>query len=101
MRGTKFVCGTVFSCSGEKPKTGEYRYLRFTWKADGCRGIMLQLHDEKDWHIRYTAGVDAHNWGTKFVAEKPHIADVAPTVLTLFGLAPPSHFDGKAWSLAG
>jgi len=36
----------------------------------------------------------------KFVTEKPHIADVAPTILTLFGLAPPSHFDGKAWSLA-
>jgi len=37
----------------------------------------------------------------KFVTEKPHIADVAPTVLTLFGLAPPAHFDGKAWGLAG
>ena len=36
----------------------------------------------------------------KIVAEKPHIADVAPTILTLFGLAPPAHFDGKAWSLA-
>ena len=36
----------------------------------------------------------------KFVTEKPHIADVAPTVLTLFGLAPPSHFDGSPWPLA-
>jgi hypothetical protein len=55
----------------EKPKPGEYRYLRFAWKADGCLGIMLQLHDEKDWVIRYTAGQDVYNWGTKFVADKP------------------------------
>lgn len=55
----------------EKPGPGEYRYLRFAWKADGCAGIMLQLHDEKDWRVRYTAGVDRFNWGTKFVAEAP------------------------------
>src|SRR5215212_8927926 len=55
----------------EKPGWGEYRYLRFAWKADGCAGIMVQLHDEKDWNIRYTAGVDRHNWGTKFVAQRP------------------------------
>ena len=37
----------------------------------------------------------------KFVEDKPHIADVAPTILHLFGLPLPSHFDGKAWNLAG
>ncbi len=37
----------------------------------------------------------------KFVEDKPHIADVAPTMLTLFGLPVPAHFDGKAWNLAG
>jgi predicted AlkP superfamily phosphohydrolase/phosphomutase len=37
----------------------------------------------------------------KFVEDKPHIADVAPTILSLFGLPLPSHFDGKAWNLAG
>src|SRR5687767_8287751 len=31
----------------ERPKAGEYRYLRFAWKAEGGTGIMLQLHDEK------------------------------------------------------
>src|SRR5262249_1660779 len=46
-------------------------YLRFAWKGDGCAGIMLQLHDEKDWHIRYTAGINQFNWGTKFVADRP------------------------------
>src|SRR3954452_5021808 len=55
----------------EKPRPGEYRYLRFAWRADGCRGIMVQLHDEKDWNIRYTAGLDVPGWGTRFVAEQP------------------------------
>ena len=55
----------------EKPKPGEYRYLRFAWKAPGCSGIMLQLHDLTDWHIRYTAGLDKYGWGTQYVAPKP------------------------------
>ena len=36
----------------------------------------------------------------KFTDEKPAIVDVAPTMLQLFGLPLPAHFDGKAWSLA-
>ena len=36
----------------------------------------------------------------RFVASKPAIVDVAPTILKLFGLALPSHFDGKPWDLA-
>ncbi len=36
----------------------------------------------------------------KLVAEKPAIVDVAPTILQLFGLALPAHFDGKPWALA-
>jgi predicted AlkP superfamily phosphohydrolase/phosphomutase len=36
----------------------------------------------------------------KFIEEKPAIVDVAPTILKLFGLALPSHFDGKPWTLA-
>lgn len=55
----------------ERPKAGEFRYLRFAWKADGCAGIMLQLHDDHDWTIRYTAGIDQFNWGSKFVAGRP------------------------------
>lgn len=55
----------------EKPKPGEYRYLRFAWKADGCVGIMIQLHDQTDWNIRYTAGRDVENWGTRFVPGAP------------------------------
>src|SRR5262245_4033326 len=53
------------------PKPGEFRYLRFAWKADGCAGIMVQFHDDKDWFIRYTAGIDKFNWGTSFVDAKP------------------------------
>jgi hypothetical protein len=55
----------------EKPRVGEYRYIRFAWKAPGAKGIMLQMHDEKDWNLRLTAGVDEPNWGSKFVASAP------------------------------
>lgn len=54
----------------EHPRAGEYRYLRFAWKAEGGTGIMLQLHDEKDWRIRYTAGRDMYGWGTKYVSDR-------------------------------
>src|SRR5207249_4755036 len=50
-------------------KPGEYRYLRLAWKADGCAGVMVQLHDT-DWNIRYTAGHNQYGWSTKFVADK-------------------------------
>lgn len=55
----------------KNPGPGEYRYVRFAWKADGCSGIMVQFHDERDWFIRYTAGKDLYGWGTRFVADKP------------------------------
>jgi hypothetical protein len=55
----------------KEPKAGEYRYIRFAWKADGNQGIMIQLHDARDWFIRYTSGIDQFNWGTKFVAAQP------------------------------
>jgi predicted AlkP superfamily phosphohydrolase/phosphomutase len=35
----------------------------------------------------------------KIAEEKPAIVDVAPTVLKLFGLALPSHLDGKPWTV--
>jgi hypothetical protein len=55
----------------EKPKEGEYRYVRFAWKGAGVSGIMLQLHDDKDWHIRYTAGANKLGWTSQMVGEKP------------------------------
>jgi predicted AlkP superfamily phosphohydrolase/phosphomutase len=36
----------------------------------------------------------------KFIEDKPAIVDVAPTMLKLFGIALPAHFDGKPWALA-
>jgi hypothetical protein len=87
----------------ECPKDGEFRYLRFAWKADGCAGIMLQLHDDRDWTIRYTAGIDQFNWGSKFVAVRPPsawtvvtcdlFADFGPR--TIHGIALTA-FNGKA-----
>lgn len=55
----------------ERPARGEFRYLRYAWKSEGCTGIMVQLADDRGWTIRYTAGVDACNWGTKFVEPTP------------------------------
>ncbi|MFL5340375.1 MAG: hypothetical protein ACJ8F7_09505 [Gemmataceae bacterium] len=68
----------------ERPRPGEYRFLRFAWKADGCDGVMLQMHDERDWYIRYTAGQNVMGWTSKFVADK---APAEWTVVTvdLFG----------------
>ena len=37
----------------------------------------------------------------KIADEKVAIVDVAPTILKLFGLGVPGHFDGKAWTMAG
>lgn len=53
------------------PRPGEYRYLRFAWKSEGCRGIMIQFHDEKGWNLRYVAGIDKYGWGSKTVAGVP------------------------------
>jgi predicted AlkP superfamily phosphohydrolase/phosphomutase len=36
----------------------------------------------------------------KIAEEKPAIVDVAPTILKLFGLRLPGHFDGKPWTVA-
>jgi hypothetical protein len=55
----------------EKPAEGQYRYLRFAWKSSGAAGLMLQLHDERDWHIRYVAGGNKFGWEAKAVAESP------------------------------
>jgi predicted AlkP superfamily phosphohydrolase/phosphomutase len=33
-------------------------------------------------------------------AEEPHIVDLAPTALRLFGIQPPSHMDGKPFAVA-
>jgi hypothetical protein len=55
----------------EKPKPGEYRYLRFAWKKAAPGGpIMLQFHTRKptaDWNIRYFMG-QAPPWESKVLA---------------------------------
>lgn len=64
----------------EKPKDGEYRYLRFAWKSAGGSGIMLQMHD-LDWTMRYFAGNNVQGW---LPAKK--VADRTPrewTVVTM------------------
>jgi hypothetical protein len=55
----------------EIPKEGEYRYLRFAWKSDGLSGMMLQLHDDRDWNIRYHAGANEFGWESRPIAAEP------------------------------
>ena len=55
----------------EKPLPGQYRYVRWAWKADGCAGTMVQFHIETGWSVRYCAGNNDPGWGTKFVAPDP------------------------------
>ncbi|MBI2822887.1 MAG: alkaline phosphatase family protein [Acidobacteria bacterium] len=43
-------------------------------------------------------GVLFSNW--KIDSERPALVDVAPTVLSLFGLEIPGHMDGKVWKIA-
>jgi predicted AlkP superfamily phosphohydrolase/phosphomutase len=47
---------------------------------------------------RLVPGVLFSNY--KISDEKPAIADVAPTMLKLFGLKMPAHIDGKPWAVA-
>ncbi len=72
-RYTPVINGWAYRVT-EKPKPGEYRYLRLAWRGDGCAGIMIQLHEAKrTWYARYLAGVNtAGHWHpTKVVAQKP------------------------------
>jgi hypothetical protein len=55
----------------EKPKAGEYRYLRFAWKKLGEGPLMVQFHTRgprADWYIRYFASPDPPAWDAKVVA---------------------------------
>ncbi len=57
----------------EKPKAGEYRYLRFAWKKVGEGGIMVQLHgdlDGKAWEHRYLAGAPNVPWPARKLADR-------------------------------
>src|SRR5918993_636505 len=55
----------------ERPKPGEYRYLRFAWKKVTPGGpVMLQFHTRRptaDWNIRYYMG-PGPPWESKVLA---------------------------------
>jgi hypothetical protein len=57
----------------EKPKAGEYRYLRFAWCKAGNGSIMIQFHsrgEAADWHLRYYIGAIPPPWESKTLSEK-------------------------------
>ncbi|HEV3075637.1 MAG TPA: HEAT repeat domain-containing protein, partial [Thermoanaerobaculia bacterium] len=63
----------------EKPGPGEYRYLRFAWKAPGATGVMLELADNGAWpgaeetRRRFYSGANTTGWKAVRVAEQvPH-----------------------------
>jgi hypothetical protein len=101
-RQSPAVPGWAFRVA-ERPGPGEFRYLRFAWKADGCAGIMFQIHDDRYYNVRYTAGQNKGGWPTKFVADRPPsdwavvtrdlFADFGP--LTVRGVSLTA-FDGRA-----
>ncbi|MGI9458038.1 MAG: c-type cytochrome, partial [Aeoliella sp.] len=55
----------------EKPAPGEFRYLRFAWKAEAASGIMLELADNGAWPPadmslrRYYCGENTTPWQAK------------------------------------
>jgi hypothetical protein len=55
----------------ERPKPGEYRYLRFAWKKVGEGPLMIQFHTRgtpADWVVRYHTGGNPP-WPAKVVAD--------------------------------
>jgi HEAT repeat protein len=60
-RYAEFVAGWRFPIV-EKPKDGEYRFIRFAWKKRGGTGIMIQLCNNGEWARRYHAGNNSVGW---------------------------------------
>ncbi|MBW3540615.1 MAG: c-type cytochrome [Planctomycetes bacterium] len=62
----------------KEPSPGEFRYLRFAWKADGAHGVMIELADNGAWpsageaRCRYYAGRNTTGWqAIEIAAEAP------------------------------
>ena len=94
----------------EHPQPGEYRYLRFAWKAPQAKGVMLELAANGQWPPpdkplrRYFSGENSSGWqAQQMSATVP--ADWTVVVVdlwkdfgafTLTGLAPTA-MGGPAW----
>ncbi len=52
----------------ERPKAGEFRFLRFAWKSAGASGVMIELANQRRWpaensrQFRYVAGRNSTGW---------------------------------------
>ena len=60
----------------ENPGPGEYRYLRFAWKAPGATGLMLELANDGAWpsagedRQRFYSGTNTTGWNAVRVSEQ-------------------------------
>jgi putative heme-binding domain-containing protein len=86
----------------ENPGPGEYRYLRFAWKAPGATGLMLELANDGAWpsagedRQRFYSGTNTTGWNAVRVSEQVPRDWVIVTrdlwkefgVMRLTGLAP-------------
>lgn len=60
----------------EKPKLGQFRYLRFAWKAVGAKGLMIELANRGSWppakqpQFRYFAGGNTTGWQATRVSDE-------------------------------
>jgi putative heme-binding domain-containing protein len=86
----------------ENPQPGEFRYLRFAWKARGARGLMIELAADGQWPSadepvrRYYCGQNTSGWqalelaseapGDWVVVTRDLWKDFGPFTLT--GIAP-------------
>ncbi len=74
-RGSAQIKGWAFRIR-ENPAPGEYRYIRFVWKAPQAVGVMLELADKGQWPPsdqpirRYFAGRNLTEWQAVAVAPR-------------------------------
>lgn len=86
----------------ERPQPGEYRYLRFAWKAPQAQGVMLELAADGQWPPpnasvrRYFAGQNTTGWQARQLSPQIPHGWTAVTIdlwkdsgaFTLTGIAP-------------
>ena len=83
-----------------------YPGYRTSWETSlGAIPAEILVPNTRKWSGDHCASDPKDTQATLFINRKldssdPSIMDVAPTVLSIFGVKPPDEFDGKPWTLA-